>query len=177
MEIDYQSHIKTLQDQLEKCQKELKEEKTCAKKMEVTILQLQSDVDKRFEDIRSLNGQAHRNLEERNQLIEEATQWEIQSCYLQVVLDQKEAFVQDIQSGPNLSLFYNLIKDAQYWTDMHALLAEFANQSLEDIPELLKKAYADMFPHNTLWAVFHCISVCRVVMERIKSDLHASSLR
>lgn len=43
--------------------------------------------------------------------------------------------------------------------------------------QLLKKAYAVMFLHNTLCAVFHFVSVCRVVMERIKYDLYASSLR
>jgi peptidoglycan hydrolase CwlO-like protein len=65
-EIDYQGQIKTLQDQLEKCQKELKDEQARAKKLEVTLSQLQSDIKKRFEEIRALNGQTHRNLEERN---------------------------------------------------------------------------------------------------------------
>ncbi|KAI5442358.1 hypothetical protein KIW84_011436 [Lathyrus oleraceus] len=65
--------------------------------------------------------------------------------------------------------------DAQYWTDRHARLAEFASQSLEDLPGLLKKAYADMFPQNTPKTVFHFVSVCRVVMGMIKFDLHASA--
>lgn len=83
--------------------------------------------------------------------------------------------MQDILNGPSLSLLHNLVRDAQYWTDRHARLAEFASQSLEDIPGLLKKAYADMLPHNTPKTIFHFVSVCRVVMERIKSDLHASA--
>lgn len=72
LEIDYQGQLKTLQDQLEKYHKELKEERICSKKLEVTFAQHQSDIDKRFEEIRSLNGEEHRNLEERNQLKEEA---------------------------------------------------------------------------------------------------------
>lgn len=67
-EIDYQGQIKTLQDQLEKCQKELKDKKTRAQKLEVTLAQLQNDIDKRFEEIQTLNSQAHQKLEERNQL-------------------------------------------------------------------------------------------------------------
>ena len=46
----------------------MKDEQARAKKLEVTLAQLQSDIDKRFEEIRALNNQAHRNLEERNQL-------------------------------------------------------------------------------------------------------------
>lgn len=174
-EIDYQGQIKSLQDLLEKSLKELKDEQDRAKKLETTLEQLQSDTDKRFEEIRSLNRQAHRNLEKRKQLKEEATQWEIHSRHLQVLLDQKEEFMQDILNGLSLSLIHNLVRDAQYWTDRHARLAEFASQSLEDLPGLLKKAYADMFPHNTPKTVFHFVSVCRVVMGRIKPDLHASA--
>ena len=95
---------------------------------------------------------------------------------MQVLLDQKEAFVQDMLSGLNHSLLRNLVKDAQYWADRHTLLAKFSNQSLEDLRGLLKKAYDDMFPHNTLWPIFHFVLVSRVVMERIKFDLHVSSL-
>lgn len=50
-EIDYQGQIKTLQDLLEKSQKELKDEQTRAKKLEVTLAQLQSDINKRFKEI------------------------------------------------------------------------------------------------------------------------------
>lgn len=90
----------------------MKEEQTRAKKLKVTLSQLQNDIDKRFEEIRALNSQVHQNLEERNQLKEEATQWEIQSRHLQVLLNQKEEFMQDILGGPNHSLLRNLIKDA-----------------------------------------------------------------
>ncbi|XP_050895223.1 uncharacterized protein LOC127101821 [Lathyrus oleraceus] len=96
LEIDYQNQIKNLQDHLEKCQKGLKEEKSLAKKIELTLSQHQSDLDKRFEEIRELKGQAHRSLRDRNQLKDEAIQWETHSRHLQVLLDQKEAFVQDL---------------------------------------------------------------------------------
>lgn len=82
----------------------------------------------------------------------------------------------DILSGPNHSLLHNLIKDIQYWTDRHSRMAKLSDQALEDLPGLLKKAYADMFPHNTPWVVFHFVSMCRVVFESIKDDLHVSSL-
>lgn len=39
-EFDYQGRIKTLQDQLEKCQKELKDERACAEKLVVTLTQI-----------------------------------------------------------------------------------------------------------------------------------------
>lgn len=64
-EIDYQGQIKSLQDLLEKSLKELKDEQDHTKKLEKILTQLQSDIDKRFEEIRSLNRQAHQNLEEQ----------------------------------------------------------------------------------------------------------------
>lgn len=124
-----------------------------------------------FEEIRELRGQAHQSLEDRNQLKEEATHWETHSRHLHVLLDQKEAFLQDLLRGPNNSLLYNLVKGAQYWNDRHAHLVKFVGHALEDLPGLLKKAYADMFPHNTLWAIFHFVLVCRVVFERINAYL------
>lgn len=104
LKIYYQNQIKNLQDQLEKCHKGLKEEQSRAKKLEVTFSQHQSDLNKRFKEIRELKGQAHRSLEDRNRLKDEATHWETHNRHLQVLLDQKEAFVQDLLSGPIYSL-------------------------------------------------------------------------
>lgn len=110
-------------------------------------------------------------MEDRNQLKEEAIHWETHNRHLQVLLDQKEVFLQDLLSGPNHSLLYNLVKDAQYWNDRHARLVKCVDGALEDLLGLLKNLYADMFPHNTPWVVFHFVSVCRVEFERIKVDL------
>lgn len=54
---------------------------------------------------------------------------------------------------------------------MHARLTQFANHALEDLPGLLKEAFATVFSHNAPWDVSHFISVCRVVIERLKYEL------
>lgn len=110
-------------------------------------------------------------MEDINQLKKEITYWEIHNCHLQILLDQKESFLQDLLSGPNHTLIHNLLKMAQYWSDRHAHLAKFVDRALEDLPGLLKEAYTDMFPHNTPWVVFHFMSVCKVVFGRIRFDL------
>lgn len=92
-EINCQDQLKRLQIQLENCQKELKEEQDRAKKLEVSLSQHQFDLDKKFEEIRELKSQAHKNFESTKLLDQEVTQWEIKSRHLQVLLDQKEDFL------------------------------------------------------------------------------------
>lgn len=64
----------------------------------------------------------------------------------------------------------NLVKDAQYWNDRHVRLAQFAVHALEDLPKLLEDAYDVIFPHDTPWALFYFVSVCRVVFKRLHAD-------
>lgn len=80
-------------------------------------------------------------------------------------------FLQGLLNEPNHTLLYNLLKDVQYWRESHAHLAKFVDHVAEDLSGLLKEAYADLFPHNIPWAIFHSISICRFVFERLKVDL------
>lgn len=86
-------------------------------------------------------------------------------------MDQKEAFIQGFIHGHDHTLFYNLLKDTQYWIGRHARLAKFVDHALEDLTRLLKEAYVDMCTHNTMGPVFHFVSVCIVVFERFEVGL------
>lgn len=87
MEINYKDKIRSLQDQLESFHKGLKEEHGRVKQLEVTLTQRQSELDKRFEEIRELKDQAHNNLEDVNQLKQETTHWESHIHHLRTLLD------------------------------------------------------------------------------------------
>ena len=99
---------------METCKKELKEEWSRAKQLEVSLSQHQTDLDDRFEEIQDLKGQAHKNLEDTNLLNQEVTHWERHKRHLQVLLDQKDSFMQDLLDGPSHMLMHNLLKDVQY---------------------------------------------------------------
>lgn len=45
---------------------------------------------------------------------------------------------------------------------------------MEDLPDLLKDAFVEVFPHNVPWVVFHFIYVCRVVFYRLKDEIIVS---
>ena len=111
------------------------------------------------------------SLEDVNQLKQEITHWEKQSCHLQDLLDQKDSFLQDLLSGPNHTLLHNLLKDVQYWRERHARLTQFVDHAMEDLQGLLKEDFATVFPHNVPWVIFLFIFVCRVVFERLKVEL------
>lgn len=57
---------KKLQSLLEACKKELKDEKSRTKQLEVTLRQNQYELNQRLEEIRELKGQSHKNLEDTN---------------------------------------------------------------------------------------------------------------
>lgn len=169
-DINCQDQLKRLQSQLVTCQKEMKDKKNRVKNLEVSLSQHQFDLDKKFEEIRELKSQAHKNLGSTKLLDQEVTQWERKSRHLQILLDQKEAFLQDLLDGPNQTLLRNLVKDAQYWNDRHARLTQFSVHALEDLPKLLEDAYDVIFPHDTPCFVFHFVFVCRVVFKRLQVD-------
>lgn len=148
----------------------MKEEKNRVKKLEVSLSQHQFNLDKRFEEIWELKSQAHKNFESTKLLDQEVTQWEMKIRHLQVLIDQKEAFLQDLLDGPIHTLLRNLVKDAQYWNGRHDRLAQFVVHALEDLPKLLEDAYDVIFPYDTPWDVFHFVSVCRVVFQRLQAD-------
>lgn len=169
-EINCQDQLKELQDHLDSCKKELKEERSRVKKLEVSLSRHQTNFDKRFKEIWELKSQAHKNFEDTKLLNLEVTQWEKHNRHLQVLLDQKDSFLQDLLNRTNHTLLHNLLKDAQYWNDMHARLAQFVVHALKDLPKLLEAAYDVIFPHDTPWDVFHFVSVCRVVFQRFQGD-------
>lgn len=68
LEINYKEQIKKLQDQLEVCKKGLKDGQSRVKQLKVTLHHCQSELDQRFEDIRWLKDQAHKDLENTNLL-------------------------------------------------------------------------------------------------------------
>lgn len=121
-----------------------------------------------FEEFQELKGQAHKNLEDTNMLNQEVTHWERHNRHLQVLLDQKDSFLQDLLNGTNHMLLHNLLKDAQYWSDRHARLAQFVVHALKYFPKLLEEDYDVIFPHDTPWVVFHFVYVCRVVFRRFQ---------
>lgn len=92
-EINCQNQLKKLQDQLDSCKKELKEERSQDKQLEVSLSQHQIDLGKRFEEIRELKGQAHKNFEDTKMINQEVTYWERHNRHLQVLLDQKDSFL------------------------------------------------------------------------------------
>lgn len=53
--------------------KEIKEERSRTKKLEVSLSQHQIELNKRFEEIQGLNDQVHRSRENNDQLQQEAT--------------------------------------------------------------------------------------------------------
>ena len=84
---------------MEGCKKELKEEKICTKKLEISLSQHHTEHDQRCEEIQELKGQAHQSREENDQLQQEAMHWERNSRHLQVFLDQKEVVLQNLLEG------------------------------------------------------------------------------
>lgn len=54
---------------------------------------------------------------------------------------------------------------------MHARLTRFAEHAMEDLPDLLKDAFVEVFLYNVPWAVFHFIFVCRVVFDKLKVEI------
>lgn len=141
---------------MEVCKKGLKDEQNRVKQLEVTLRQLQSELDQRFEDIRGLKDQAHK---------------ERHNGDLERLLDQKETFLRDLLDGPDHTLLHNLLKDAQYWRERHARLTQFVEHAMEDLPELLKEAFVVVFSYNVPWVVFPFVFVCRVVFDRVKVEL------
>lgn len=93
MKIRYKNQLKELQDQLKDCKKELKSEQDHAEKLVKSLSQHHAELNKRFEEIRELKSQAHKYQKDANQLNQDITYWERHSCHLQVLLDQKEAFL------------------------------------------------------------------------------------
>ena len=58
--------MKKLQSLLEACKKELKDEKSRNKQLEVTLRQNQYELNQRLEEIQELKGQSHGNLKDSN---------------------------------------------------------------------------------------------------------------
>ncbi|XP_050904656.1 uncharacterized protein LOC127118487 [Lathyrus oleraceus] len=171
LEIYYKEQIKKLQDQLEVYNKWLKDEQSHVKHLEFTLHRRQSELDRRFEEIRGLKDQAHKDLENTNLLKQGNDHWVRHNGYIQSLLDQKETFLRDLLDASHHTLLHNLLKDAQYWREMHARLTQFVEHAMEDLPELLKEAFAVVFLHNVPWAIFHFIYVCRVIFDRLKLSL------
>lgn len=87
VEINFQDLLNKLREQLESCKKELKEERICTKQLKVSLSQHQTELDKRFKEIRGLKDQAHQSRKDIDKLQQEATHWEMNNHYLQVLLD------------------------------------------------------------------------------------------
>ena len=75
MEESYEAQFKELRDKLKDCKKQLKKEQGHAERLEVSLSQRQCDLEKVFEEIRELKGQAHQSQEVINQLSKETSQW------------------------------------------------------------------------------------------------------
>lgn len=65
-ELEHMEQTKKLQSLLEACKKELKDEKSRTKQLEVTLRQNQYELNHRLEEIRDLKGPSHKNREDTN---------------------------------------------------------------------------------------------------------------
>ncbi|XP_050916407.1 uncharacterized protein LOC127131533 [Lathyrus oleraceus] len=65
-ELEHMEQMKKLQSLLEACKKELKDERSCNKHLEVTLRQNQYELNHRLEEIQELKGQSHGNLKDSN---------------------------------------------------------------------------------------------------------------
>ena len=90
--------------------------------------------DQRFEEIRGLKDQMHKDLENINLFKQDTDHWERHNGHLQRLLDQKEAFLRDLLDVPDHTLSHNLLKDPQYWRERHAHLAQFVEHAMKDLP-------------------------------------------
>lgn len=66
VELNYKEQIKKLQGQLEAYKKELKDEQSYVKQLEVILRQHQSELDQRFEEICELKDQGRKDIENTN---------------------------------------------------------------------------------------------------------------